>query len=393
METTEAQLRGPPRVALLVETSSIYGRRVLQGLTRHLRSHRPWSVILEQRDLRTGLPTWLRGWNGHGIISRATTPELLDLVESAGIALVDLTDRHGVHRRSPQIWADNVAIAGAAADHLLDRGFTRFASCGFTSERWSDERVTAFVSRVASRGYPCTRFDSPWLGFAPAATSSWEDQQARLAAWLREQPRPLGVFACNDLRGQQVIEACARAGLGVPEDVATVGVDDDEVVCALCDPPLTSVVPDAEALGRTAGALLDAMMDGESVECDLRRVPPVGIATRQSTDILAIGDPGLATAVRFIREHACSGVTVEAVLAHVPMSRSAIERRFRKHFGRSPQAVIRDAQLKEVKRLLRETEHKLQRVAELTGFKHTEHMCVVFKRETGQTPGQFRAAR
>jgi LacI family transcriptional regulator len=203
-------------------------------------------------------------------------------------------------------------------------------------------------------------------------------------------PRPAGVMACNDMRGQHVLDACQRVRLGVPEQVAVIGVDDDVLLCELCDPPLSSVVPNAERIGYEAAALLDRLMAGEKPPREEWRIEPLGVTTRQSSDVLAIDDPNVASAVRYIREHACRGATVPDVLQHVPLSRTILERRFRKYLGRSPQAEIRAVQLKRVQQLLAETDLRLERIAELAGFEHPEYMSVVFKRQTGQTPGEYR---
>ncbi len=197
-------------------------------------------------------------------------------------------------------------------------------------------------------------------------------------------------MACNDIRGQHVLDACKRAGLSVPEEVAVIGVDDDEEVCELADPPLSTVIPNADLVGYKAAELLDRLMGGGRADRPRQLVAPLGIATRQSTDILAIDDPDVAAAVRYIREHACRGAIVDDILEHVPISRSILERRFRKTLDCSPQALIRRTQLKRVKQLLVDTELPLARISELSGFKHHEHMCTVFKREVGDSPGVFR---
>jgi LacI family transcriptional regulator len=197
-------------------------------------------------------------------------------------------------------------------------------------------------------------------------------------------------MACNDVRGQQILDACNRVELAVPEEVAVIGVDNDELLCELCNPPLSSVIPNPECIGYKAAELLDRLMAGKKPEPDPLRIAPLGIATRQSTDVLAIDDPEVAVAVKFIREHACEGARVNSILAHVPLSRSILERRFRKYLGHSPQQMLRGTQLERVKQLLIKTDLPLSKIAELAGFKHTEYMCVAFKRQVGRSPGAFR---
>jgi LacI family transcriptional regulator len=216
--------------------------------------------------------------------------------------------------------------------------------------------------------------------------------EAEVAHWVEALPRPVGLMACNDIRGQQVLNACREVGIAVPEEVAVLGVDNDDVLCDLSYPTLSSIVPDTHRIGHEAAALLERMIGGESPPRKSTLIPPLGVVTRRSTDVLAIEDRHLARAVRFIREHACEGITVEDVLEHVPLSRSVFERRFDQLFGHTPKAEILRARLDRLKQLLAETELPLKQIAFKVGFEHAEYMNVFFKERTGQTPGQFRAA-
>lgn len=374
------------RVALIVETSSAYGRRILRGIRRYVHTHQSWSIFLEHRSLTTHPPLWLDSWGGDGIISRSTTEGLANATARSHVPIVDLTDRFGSFGQ-PQVWSDDRAIAQLGADHLRERGFKRFAFCGFSRESWSARRLGEFASIVQRIGQECFIYESPWFG---DDAYPWEIEQERISNWLATLPRPVGIMACNDLRGQHVLDACQTLGLAVPEEVAVVGVDDDEEVCELCEPPLSSIIPNAELVGYKAAELLDGLMSGRLGEVTRLDVPPLGVVTRQSTDILAIDDPDVAAAVHYIREHACRGAVVDDVLAHVPISRSILERRFRQILDCSPQGLIRRMQLKRVKQLLIDTELPLMQVSQMAGFKHLEHMCAVFKREVGESPGVFR---
>ena len=375
------------RVVLIIETSSIYGRDLLAGIVRFMRMHDDWSVFLEQRDLWKQPPSWLNHWNGDGIISRVTTPKLLDAVEKTGVPLVEVTDRHG-ESNLPQVRSDDAAIGRMAANHLLDRGFRRFGFCGFRGEAWSKRREEAFAELVESHcDTECARYNSTWHG--PAALS-WEEEQERIVDWLREIEQPFAVMACNDIRGQHVIEACSKLGVSVPEQVAVVGVDNDKLLCQVCSPPLSSVIPNAEAVGYRAAEMLAELMTGDDIPPRTEIIDPLDVATRQSTDVVAIRDPDIATALRFIRENACRGVSVAEVVRHSAVSRSTLERQVRKYLGRTPQEEIRHVQIKRARELLLTTDLSTERIAGLCGFEHTEYFHVVFKRITETTPGEFR---
>lgn len=372
-----------PNVALIVETSVVYGREILKGIARYLAVHGRWSVFLDERELDAPPPEWLVDWAGDGVILRSTTPALAERLRARGLPAVDLNDRYD-DLGLPRLASDMAAIGRLAADHLLRRGFRNVAFCGFEDEAWCEARLAGVRERVE----PCAVFRSPWRGLREHA---WQEERDAIGAWLRALPRPLGVVACNDVRGHHVLDACRTLGLSVPEEVAVVGVDNAATFCALCDPPLSSVVPDAERLGYEAAALLDRLMRGESAPT-IREIPPKGVATRQSTDSVAIEDPLVARCVRFIRENAHHPIGVDDVLARAGVSRSTLERRFRAALDRSPHDEIGRARLKRVKTLLRETDWPLARIAEASGFDYPEYMMVQFKRETGMTPSQWRLA-
>jgi LacI family transcriptional regulator len=196
----------------------------------------------------------------------------------------------------------------------------------------------------------------------------------------------------NDVRGQQVLDACKRVNLAVPEEVAVLGVDNDEILCKLCHPPLSSIAPNAELVGYEAAAMLDRLMAGAPTPKSRSLIEPKGVITRQSTDILAIDDSEVAAVVRFIREQSCRGCSMNEVMRYTRLSRSLLERRFRRSLGHSPQAEIRAIQIKRVKEMLSGSDLSLADIANIAGYRHPEYMSVVFKRETGHTPGEYRKA-
>ena len=374
-------------VALIVETSSVYGRDLLAGIVRFMGLHNNWSVFLEQRDLWKQPPSWLKDWHGDGIITRVTTAKLLSAVAKTKVPLVEVTDRHGTSDL-PQVRSDDRKIGQLAAEHLIERGFSRFAFCGFAYEAWSQRRQVAFCEAVAETGdCECAVYNSPWHG--PRA-NTWEDEQTAIIRWLQSLSPPVAVMACNDIRGQHVLDACSKLSLAVPEQVAVIGVDNDELLCRICSPPLSSVIPSAEVVGYRAAEILHRLMNGEEVDHAPVIAEPMGIAMRQSTDVVAIDDRNVASALHYIRRHACRGLSIAEVVRNNPISRSTLERQLRRYLGRSPQEEIRHVQIRQVRELLRTTDLPAERIAPLCGFQHSEYMHVVFKRLTGMTTGQFR---
>lgn len=379
-------MKSRPDVALIVETSVVYGRQILHGIARYLRAHGNWSVFLDERELLAPPPDWLLKWNGDGVICRPTTPEIAKALRRRKIAVVDLNDRYG-YLNLPRIASDMRAIGAMATEHLLERGFRHIAYCGFRDEIWSVERLRGIENTLIGSANLCGVFESSWQGLREHV---WEKERDQICRWLQTLPRPLGIVACNDVRGHHVLDACRALHIAVPEEIAVIGVDNAETFCELCNPPMSSVLPDAERIGFEAASLLSRLMQGENANAQELLIEPQKVVTRQSSDVLAIDDPAIASAVRFIRENVCQGISVEDVLSNAPLSRAALERGFRRYLGHSPQEEIRRLRLRRVKQLLSETDWPLARIAEAVGFAHTEYMMVQFKRVVGQTPSQWR---
>ncbi len=376
-----------PKVLLVFLMRFEEAAGMLQGVVQHERSHRQWSTFLDDEARTERDPRWLHGEKWHGVISRHTTPEMVKNCRELGIPLVDLNDTP-LFPGVPKIRPDNVAIGHLGAEHFLERGFRHFAFCGFSNESWSCARRDGFTEALRLAGQSCEIFDVEYPGLI---TPEWNaSQTGALAAWLLRLPKPTAVMSCVDVRGFQVLNAVHHAGLLVPEEIALLGVNNDTMRCELSYPPLSSVALNHQQSGYEAAAVLDRMLRGEDPGHIDLRVEPLGVVTRLSTDILAIGDRNVAAALSYIRERACSGISVTEVLRHAGASRSQMEKQFRRFIGRSPQAEIRRVQIARVKELLLETDFPLKTIASMTGFEHLEYMSVVFKRMTGDSPGQFR---
>ncbi|ACB75598.1 transcriptional regulator, AraC family [Opitutus terrae PB90-1] len=360
---------------------------MLKGIAHYERSHRPWAAFLDDEARAEVDPHWVRSKKWQGVISRHTTPALARVCAEQKLPLVDLNDcppLDGVAKIRP----DNLALGHLGAEHFLERGYRYFGFSGFADQGWSGERRDGFVEALALAGHSCDVQDVAYPG---DLTPFWDARQiATLSPWLKRIPKPCAIMACNDMRALQVISAAQTAGFLVPEEVAVLGTNNDTIRCELAYPPLSSVATNAFQSGYQAAEHLAALMAGETAELLDRRIEPLGVVTRQSTDILAMGDRNVAAAVSYIREHACHGICVEQVLKQAFASRSQLEKKFRRYIGRSPQAEIRRVQVAKIRQLLFETNFPLKKIAELAGFEHVEYMCVVFKRLTGDSPGNYR---
>ncbi|WP_422925415.1 substrate-binding domain-containing protein [Singulisphaera sp. PoT] len=377
-----------PRVALLIETSMAYGRDILHGVAQYLRENGPWTVFFEHRSLQDPAPPWLADWDGDGIIT-TLFPQFGHLIAGTGIPTIDLDDQRPISGL-PTVQSHQEAIGALAAEHLLERGFTRFAFLGYPEFEWSRRRWLGFEGKVRAAGFACDEYLETQPVTWGHQQAAWETEIHALAHWIARFPKPLGLMACNDYRGIQLLGACRHAGIAVPEEVAVIGVDNDILACELAYPPLSSVVPDCRRIGYEAAAMLDRIMRKEPVHAEHPEVPPYGIVTRQSTDITAISDPLLAEAMHFIRRRACAGIQVEDVLEHVSTSRSVLQRRFRAGLGRSIHSAITLVRLQRAKQLLNETDLALPDIAERTGFSSVEYLSTWFRKSTGTSPGVYR---
>jgi LacI family transcriptional regulator len=369
-------------VALLFEATNAYARSLLLGIGDYVLSHGPWSAHLVELNPDDAPPAWLSKWQGDGIIFRGENRRVAAVVKRLGLPCVDLTPSR-LLPDSPWVKSDDEAIAKLAAAHFLDRGFRHLAFCGDDRFSWSRRRGECFQAHVKGAGRTCHVY-------APAKRRPNSDAEVdAISVWLRGLPKPVAVFACYDNRGQQILEACVRGNLAVPEQVAVLGVDNDEVLCTLTPPPLSSVMLNPHRVGWQAAALLGLMLKGETLQAEAHLIPPVDVVTRQSSDILAVADPKISSALRFIREYACKGIRVGDVLRHCPMARRALEMRFKKMIGRTPRQEILRVQLNRAKELLVGTALPLWEIAERTGFDQ-EHLSTVFKKQEGISPSEYR---
>lgn len=382
----------PPKVALVIETSNAYARELLHGVREWLRHHGPWTISLAEAGRGAAPPPWLKGWKGDGIIARIETPAIARAVASAHLPAVDVSAAR-LLPDLPWLETDDRAIAHTAAEHLRERGFSEFAYVGDARFNWSRWRHDAFAAHLTAHGLRCWDFAAVAKAGRADGAPDWESELVELMRWLKSLPKPIGVFAGYDIRGVQILEACRRLELAVPDQVAVLGVDNDELLCDLADPPLSSVIPDVRRTGYEAASLLDRMMRGEKIRGEGRLFVPLGVATRQSTDVVAVADRHISTAVRFIREHACNAITVADIVKQVPLSRRVLETRFQKLLGRSPHEQIMAVKLDRVKRLLSETDLSLAVIADRAGFKHVEYLSVAFKRQVGVTASEYRAGK
>lgn len=384
-------MSNPLKILLIIETSRAYGRKLLRGIAQYALLNGPWQIERQA-------PFYLHGSQAvgdfslkhltgvDGIIIREQK-NIEPLLES-GIPIIFAS----YLRKDfdvPMIQTDDEGIAATAVKYFFERGFEFFAFVGFDGMFWSDNRKAAFASSVQEAGYSCQTYSQP----KSRKQQKWEQEKDLLSEWLRELPKPVALLACNDDRAQQVLSACRQAELSVPEEVAIVGVDNDEFICTLTHPPLSSVNLSTEIAGYEAASVLDRMVHGEKVGNPVIPVHASNIVTRQSSDILAITDPIVVQAVRFIREHVWEPIQIDDVLDHVAISRRSLYDKFKQAMNCSIHQHIKKARVEHIEHLLLETEMTISQIAYRMGFKGDEHIASYFRSIKGVNPHAFRKSR
>lgn len=376
----------PPNVAVLVDTATAWGRRLIRGITHYAQQQGPWYLwtrpSAQHQPLR--LPP---GWQGQGIIARVASKATARHVQAAGVPVVNVSAFEVPGAGLPSVIIDLRAAARLAAEHFRDRGLRHFAYYGPQGHLHIDRHRRAFAEAVQEAGFACLAYQAAGQN---GRQSNWRQRQRDLRQWLRTLPKPVGILTWTNDRGQEVIHACRMAGLLVPEEVAVLAADDDPLMCEACQPPLSGIALTSERIGYEAAALLDRLMQGRRPRKLRVLIEPTPVIERQSTDTLAMEDRDLARAVAFIRQHAGQPIQVADVLREVPLSRRQFERRFQAVLGRTPAAEIRRAHVERAKQLLLNTDLSIPQVAYAAGFASREYLTQVFTKETGISPLRYR---
>jgi len=382
------------KVALCVETSLGYGRNFLRGVIRYARLYGPWSFYLQPVDLHEF--SWqMEKWGGTGIIASVETHEVAKAVLSARLPTIflDLSCAQlapiDSQSRLSKICPNSYKAGAVAAEYFMDHGFRHFGFVGVCGNvPWSISRGEGFARRLLEAGLSNVCFPSTSIA---ARDRRWDCEQAVLAQWLGQLPKPLAILACDDDRGRQVIEACRAAGLQVPEDVAVVGIGNDELLCELSNPTLSSVALNTEKVGYDAAALLHGLMMRRIREPRRILVEPTHVVTRRSSDVHVSEDRIVAKAMQFINDNIDRPFGVMDIVKHIDCSRRALELRFRDNLGRSVNSEIQLIRLERTKQLLMETDMTVAQIADSLGYNSSNYMIRFFHKKVGCSPAEYRA--
>ena len=379
-----------PKVIFLVERSRAYGRLLLRGVAQYSKLHGPWLFFMKPESYVKGLAKsykWMDAVRADGVIAPLWENDIVEMILKLGLpALICGIERSSLN--VCRIVTDDAAVGRMVAEYFLNRGFRRFAFCGFDAAIWSGRRCESFSRTVAQDGFETQVYRQPRSKRRRTA----DVEPAFIAEWLRPLPKPIALMACNDDRGRDVLMACGIAGLQVPEEVAVLGVDNDDLVCDLSYPPLSSIATSTERAGYEAARVLDKLMKGQEIAEAEREVvvSPLYVVTRQSTDIMAIEDTCVAEAVRFIRDHSKDVIQVDDVVQVVGLSRRALEQRFRKAMDRSVYDEIQYARVNQMASMLTNTNLPISQITRLLGYPYPNNVSRCFRQQKGMSPSQYR---
>jgi LacI family transcriptional regulator len=379
------------KVILYMESIREFDRGLLRGISRYSYSFGPWifywrqpSFIKNSKNVRQKDLQKLKDLGVEGIIARHL--EGLDELLSLGLPAVVSSHRQRVIPKVANIVVDNEKAGRMVADHLIERAFRHFGFCDYRDCFWSKETYKGFCERLEKKGFekPCY-YQSPQI----AGKCCWGEEKPLLIQWLKSLPKPIGIFACTDERGRDLNEACKNADLRVPEDVAIMGYSNDNFICTLCHPSLSSLVIDTESAGYAAADLLNKMMSKSIQMCQTIVTKPTYVACRASTDIMAVDDSDVAEAICFIRENVRKPIQVEDVVRHLDIGRTLLYKKFRRALGHSISYEIKKARINQIAVMLINSRLSIKQIAFEVRME-PDHLSRYFSSVKGMSPQAYR---
>ncbi|MCC7335845.1 MAG: DNA-binding transcriptional regulator [Pirellulaceae bacterium] len=373
-------------IAVVFNHTVSFNRQVLAGVGDYARTKPDWVLVPFAAEPRTLASARCRACAG--LIGHLYSDALATAAVEMGIPVVTVSGLLSEYP-IPRVATDHAAIGRLAAEHFIERGYRQFAFVGYSGLEFSDGRYAGFQNRLDAEGRIAERLFIPGkLGSIP--TGPCRAPRQGLEKWLTRLPRPIAIFAANAAIGFWISVACHEIGLNIPEEVALLDVDYDQLQSQLSNPPTSSVALPAHRMGYEGAQLLDQLISGSKPSTTKIILPPIGVVVRQSSDALAIEDEAIARAASFIRMHRQTPLSVMDVVRHVNVSRCTLERKFRKMVGHSLAEEIRRSRRERAKTLLVSSELSIANVAEQSGYPGNIELSVDFRKYLGLTPTEYR---
>lgn len=385
-------LKKIPRVAVLLESSHGVSRGMIRGILEYVRLYGPWGIDVVSGGAGDQRLPDRRSWKGDGIIGRIPNRAVAEEVVAAKLPTVvidpideflepehPLSEKHSVR-------CNSTAVGRVAADYFLNGRYEHYAFVGeATGINWSRSRRQAFITRLSEFGYSCFVYPDPGK-----ARRDWNVERQEMVRWLKRLPLPLALFAANDQRARQVLDACMVASLPVPYRIAVLGVNNDRLVCETTLPPLSSIALQSQRAGFEAARMLDRLMRRRKPECRCLLFEPGDLVARESTESIHVGNAAVIKMLEFIRINGGRDVRVADVARHLGTSRQWAQRIFKEELGRTVMDEIKQVRMRTIRDLVARTELPFREIAAQCGFECANHLGIIFKREFGVTMGEYR---
>ncbi len=379
---------------VVAEKSRAYGRALCEGIASFAQEQEDWTLQLIDDIARKDF----HGFRGcSGVIARIIDDEAVAALQALKVPVVDILAL-GRYAGIAAVGNDQLLVGAWAADHFLERRFTRFAFCGYGGVAFSDARGEGFAKRVQEKGFECLRFKASGERMRELAKRgisqehlALDPDRVQLGNWLKRLPKPVALFCCHDARAYQVLTLCKRLGIHVPAQAAVMGVDDDRILCGFASPMLSSIDPDAFGIGRAAAKTLSDMMahpNGKRDACVL--LPPKELIPRASTQIYPVEPPWLSDALIYIGKNFAKGINAEDVFQHTGRSHTSVGKAFRDVLKTTVHKEILRVRVETAARLLRTTGLAAAVIADMAGFSSPQQFSCTFRKACRLTPDAYR---
>lgn len=379
-----------PRVLLLIETSTSWGTGICEGVAQYAHERGRWRFTLEP----TGKNDQLRlpaKWRGDGVLARVNSQALADDLIASKLPAVNVSWYHFGFPEVPRCTANEAACAEMGFQHLYDHGLRHFAYIGPRNRPgYVDEMGAHFIELAHEKQCSCKTFTTRRRA---ATTDAWVDQSKDMIAWLKTLPKPVGILTWGGFQARRATDACDSANLSIPDEVAILSSEWDELMELMASPVLSAVDQNPHRVGYESARLLDEQMQGKPKPSRPFLIPPRTVIAGPSTDLFSFPDEDLVAALRHIRRHLREKLLISDLARHVGVSRRTLEQAFRKHLHRSPADEIRRQRIEHAKQLFASTDWSIAQVRQDCGIRCTESFSRAFRKQTGVTPKHFVSTR
>lgn len=378
------------RLLFITDYSDSYANRLLKGIVDYSKDKGQWSICRmptyhKQSIGIEGILEIAKEWEIDVIIGTFEDGDDIGMLRDSGIIVIaqDFKQRmNGV----PNITGNYIGTGQMAARYFVDRGFRNFGFFGLKDVCWSDERYEGYRKEIKVQGLD----DSLYKYNMQDIDRHWFYERSALAQWLKELPKPIGIMTCDDNQGNNLIQACNTAGIKIPQEVSILGVDNDELLCNLSIPTLSSIAVDIERGGFQVAELIDRLVESPDSVFEDIILQPTKIVPRISTAAYATGDSEVQKAIMFIHQNSRRKISVDDVVEQVALSRRLLEIRFKEITGESIYQYIILLRLKTFAEMLLETNEQVINIALSLGESDAKSISKKFKAIYGCSPNEYR---